>query len=303
VYHSVNGDLSCLRDHYSVRGLEHCVQSLAPLQLQLNQKNLVAAVMAEQARQKQSGIVDPEALQQQATMRTTEAFLQALKRAQLDATEAASAGSSHNDPDSEDDEDDDEDDGAESQSISSKAENGSESSQEKNACSSEPTKRFGKPTTVDIVSLRDMNMVLLDQMRSKSNARALPRALPRINGESSLITNEEFFQEFDKEFEQWDALYQRQRERRDSLSHRPTSLYRTASAAVVVTNRALQISDYRRDSLLTSIKTFSSCPSLLSLQSQGLPLQAKYKSTLGIKNKLDASATVPLRSLLSGEEV
>jgi hypothetical protein len=162
----------------------------------------------------------------------------------------------------------------------------------------EPPKLFGKPNTVDIVSLRDMNMVLLDQLRSKSSARALPRS----SSESSLITNKEFFQEFDQEFEQWDALYQRQRERRDSLSHRPTSLYRTA-AAVVVTNRALQISDYRRDSLLTSTKSFSSCPSLLSLQSQGLPLQAKYKAALGSKNKLDASAAVPLRSLLSGEEL
>jgi hypothetical protein len=302
VYHSVNGDLSCLRDHYSVRGLEHCIQSLAPLQLQLNHKNLVAAVLAEQVRQKQSGIVDPEALQQQVTMRTTEAFLQALKRAQLDADEAASA-SSHNDPDSEDDdEDDNEDDGAESQSVSSKADNGTESSQEKNAFTSEVPLPFGKPKTVDIVSLRDMNMVLLDQLRSKFNAKALPRQILRSNSESSLITNEEFFQEFDKEFEQWDALYQRQRERRDSLSHRPTSLHRTATA-VVVTSRMLQISDYRRDSLLTSTKSFSSCPSLLSLQSQGLPLQAKYKAAFGGKNKLDASAAVPLRSLLSGEEL
>jgi hypothetical protein len=262
IYRSVNGDMSCLQDHYSARGLEPYLQSQQLVHFQLNQQRLIAAVLAEQMRQKQAGHTDPAALQQQVSKQTAEALKQALERASMDASDlAASDEDSVSDTDSHQDSSFGDDDS---------------SSPTKNELIQVP-QMFNVPMpdvvtppdrifSVDVLSLHDMNLHLVEQMRAKVAAKTKTKSDDELPDST--------FEDIDKELEQWDMLYRMQRQRRDSLSGNGRSIASIHYTASSASDYALAIANLRRDSL-SSTKSFAMKPSLFSLQQQGLPMQAR----------------------------
>lgn len=280
VYHSVNGDLSCLKNHYSVRGLEHSIRgNSSPIwQIQKDQKALVATVLAEQDRQNITGLVDPDALRHQAAMRTAKSMLQAFQRGQMDAVEATACEVDYEEDDDDSDEDHEDEGDVETEShceksLSSKAETASNSPPldlPKNTA-------IGKLSCVDVMSLHNMNLHLLEQLRNPTNPK---RLRPTKNGKGALLSP---FDDLDKELEQWDALYENQRKRRDSLSKvsRPevsttkvtSSLHKDANVTLAdATECAISIANLRCDSLRnmgeSSSYSGNHSPSLLELQAQ-----------------------------------
>lgn len=225
-------------------------------------------MLNEQLRQKQVGCKDPVALQHQASMRTADSLQQALKRASLNATDATATDGDMSDKDSH--------------QGSSFSDDDSFSSAIKNDPTmpsvAEPPKRLSlysvplskvpapscKLFPVDVMSLHNMNLNLLEQMRAKAAAESSTKKTSR----EGVFLSESTFDELDKELEQWNTLYRLQRKRRASLSttRRPTTTFMNCTEADA-TNHTMALSNLRCERLS---KSFSLNPSLLSLQTQGL---------------------------------
>lgn len=308
VYHSVNGDMSCLKDYYSARGLEQHLHFQQNLCLQQKQRRLIAAVLSEQMRQKQGGCKDPEALQQQAALQTAEALEAAQQRAAMDAvdvmattqTDEESVCDNHSSVSGDDDE---------PLSPAVRSHPGREEAlvrpSEVNVPMPDLSLTAGKLNGVDIVSLRTMNMHLLNKMRAKVAAKS-----KKINSCNNNELSSSTLEELDKELEQWETLYRMQLHRRDSLSQQSSSSKPSTSVSLdyiasTFTNHALAVSNIRRDSLSTAAKSFSMNPSLISLQQQGFPLhttaqQIQREARLTYRNEATTSISKVRRDSLAG---
>lgn len=278
--------MGCLKEHYCIRGLEHYLQFQQPIILQQSLKRLIAAVLSEQHRQQRAGSNDPDALKRQATMRTAEALQEALDRAAVDATDATA-----NDDDSGSDAEEslqdasycEDDDCSFSSPATTNVSHAEQAPSTRLSVFSVPVSDAGAPSgklfSVDVMSLHNMNLKLLQEMKAKAAARTTkPRGACGGSGADAFLPVSATLDEIDEELEQWDALYKLQRIRRDTLTgyRRPNSLSYTAATA---TDRALSITNYYAPppyDALTNKPTYAMNPSsLLSLQTRGLPREVQ----------------------------
>ena len=329
--------MSGLSDHYSTRGLEPYLQFHRHVAIQQEQKALVAAVLAEQHRQKLifGGVVpDPEALQDLVTRRSSRTLEEAVARAALDVVSTTNDTTSRDGveddglsvAEEEEDDDDDDDNNSDEETPPSLPEPKQASVQSNslqhhhmsmNRMSTthhRPTAHYrsARPFAVNLASLRAMNRRLLQEMKGTTSTCGTTtttnkgasnlvqrRAAPFLS--STTTSSALSLRNVDEEVTQWSRMLQ---QRREALRAAAASnlLHSRSTPLTLVAHKPQMMRHphyHRRPTLPPS--SSSGCPSLQSLQFQSrLRLEQLEGVRIGHRPPATTSIAICRRDSLSG---
>jgi len=327
--------MSGLSDHYSTRGLEPYLQFHRHAMIQREQKALVAAVLAEQHRQKLifGGVApDPEALQELVTRRSSRTLEEAVARAALDVVSTTTditsrdGGEDDGSSDAEEEEDDDNSDeetppslpvpklaSVQSNSLQHLHMRISRMSTTQNP----PTAHHlsARPFAVDLASLREMNRRLLQEMKGTSstcnttitttNTGASNTVQRRAASSLSSTTTSRALslRNVDEEVAQWSRMLQ---QRREALRAATASnfLHRRGTPLALEAHKPqmMRHPQYHHCPALPPSSSSGGCPSLQSLQFQSrLRLeQLEGGGRIGHRPPATTSIAICRRDSLSG---
>jgi len=329
--------MSGLSDHYSTRGLEPYLQFHRHAMIQREQKALVAAVLAEQRRQKLifGGVApDPEALQELVTRRSSRTLEEAVARAALDVvsttTDITSRDGGEDDGSSDAEEEEEDDDNSDEETppslpVPKLASVQSNSLQHLHMRISRmsttqhpPTAHHlsARPFAVDLASLREMNRRLLQEMKGTSstcnttitttNTGASNTVQRRAASSLSSTTTSRALslRNVDEEVAQWSRMLQ---QRREALRAATASnfLHRRGTPLALEAHKPQMMRHPQYHHHCPTLPPSSSsggCPSLQSLQFQSrLRLeQLEGGGRIGHRPPATTSIAICRRDSLSG---